>query len=120
MKLRDLFESQPEKVHTKEIKAIAESLKRVHNPRLRKYAEEMQQVINATAFLPLTAYEFYGDYWHGNPSIFGGGLIDRYRKTLRREARIINMGYNIISVWETDFESVINNNMKKARNENGI
>lgn len=67
-----------------------------------------------------TIYEFYGDYWHGNPSVFGGGLIDRYHKTLRREARIINMGYNIISVWETDFESVINNNMKKARNENGI
>lgn len=60
-----------------------------------------------------TVYEFYGDYWHGNPKRFP--IIDEvnrsckikyselYKKTIDREELIKSLGYNVISMWESDF-----------------
>lgn len=57
-------------------------------------------------------YEFYGDYWHGNPNIYNPNHINRnnkksfgllYTETIYRENTLRNMGYNVISIWENDF-----------------
>jgi hypothetical protein len=59
-----------------------------------------------------TVYEFYGDYWHGNPLIYDPTEINKtknmtfgdcYKHTLEREKFIINLGYNLIVMWETDW-----------------
>lgn len=58
-----------------------------------------------------TVYEFHGDFWHGNPDIFSPEdihpiieepYVDLYRKTIDRDQRIRNLGYNLIVKWETD------------------
>lgn len=58
-----------------------------------------------------TIYEFYGDFWHGNPKKyksnhpFIGGLTmgDIYKKTMDREQLFKDNGYSVVSVWESDF-----------------
>ncbi len=58
-----------------------------------------------------TIYEFHGDYWHGNPSIydpheetyFGKTFRELYEKTLEREKQIKDMGFNLITIWESDW-----------------
>lgn len=61
-----------------------------------------------------TVYEFYGDKWHGNlniynpedhcspcdPNITAGEL---YVKTVEREQRIKDYGFNLIVIWESEF-----------------
>ncbi|MGI0076974.1 MAG: DUF7487 domain-containing protein [Nitrosopumilaceae archaeon] len=56
-----------------------------------------------------TIYEFYGDYWHGNPikfesdiDIFTGiSAGELYQSTLKREEKIRLFGYNLITMWES-------------------
>ena len=59
-----------------------------------------------------TVYEFYGDYWHGNPEIYDRSNVNShnkktfgelYDKTIKREVLLINNGFNIVSIWENDF-----------------
>lgn len=61
-----------------------------------------------------TIYEFYGDYFHGNPKIYDPSMIneknkikfgDLYQSTLNRENMIIKAGYNIVSIWEHDWKN---------------
>lgn len=63
-------------------------------------------------------YEFYGDYWHGNPDIYDPNLINNvskksfkelYKETLDREQVFIRSGYKIISIWESEFKKMIKN-----------
>ena len=63
-----------------------------------------------------TVYEFYGDYWHGNPNIYKSNDINEgnkltfgelYRKTLEREAFLKKNNYKIISIWEQEFDKII-------------
>lgn len=58
-------------------------------------------------------YEFYGDYWHGNPEKYPREQINKsnfitfgelYDKTLLRESFLIAAGYKIISIWESEFD----------------
>jgi hypothetical protein len=66
------------------------------------------------AYDPLTntIYEFYGDYWHGNPKIFNPNDVNKnnnktfgelYNQTIIRELQLKNMGYKIISMWECNW-----------------
>lgn len=57
-------------------------------------------------------YEFYGDFWHGNPNKYNPEEINiknkqtfgcLYQKTLERESKLKNAGYNLITIWEDDF-----------------
>ncbi|MGI0075991.1 MAG: DUF7487 domain-containing protein [Nitrosopumilaceae archaeon] len=56
-----------------------------------------------------TIYEFYGDYYHGNPNIFESDYMtfmyktadELYQKTIKRENRIKTLGYNLVAIWET-------------------
>jgi len=59
-----------------------------------------------------TIYEFYGDFWHGNPKIYNQNKINKankksfgelYNKTMERENKLLYAGYNVISIWEHDW-----------------
>lgn len=63
-----------------------------------------------------TIYEFYGDFWHGNPEIYPADKINKvidlsfgelYKKTLDKENDIKKLGYNIVSIWENDWNKII-------------
>lgn len=62
-----------------------------------------------------TVYEFYGDYWHGNPLVFeqnqmntnnGKSFRDLYEITINRRNSIVSAGYHIIEIWESDWNSL--------------
>ena len=61
-----------------------------------------------------TAYEFHGDVWHGNPEIFSPEekchphnkewtAGELYEKTLLREQTIRDLGFNLVTIWESDW-----------------
>tara|TARA_R100000951_G_scaffold106264_1_gene100729 strand:+ start:1 stop:876 length:876 start_codon:yes stop_codon:yes gene_type:complete len=59
-----------------------------------------------------TVYEFNGDYWHGNPAVYDADDInkttkttfgDLYKKTLEKEDTLKRMGFNVVSIWEKDW-----------------
>jgi G:T-mismatch repair DNA endonuclease (very short patch repair protein) len=65
-------------------------------------------------------YEFLGDFWHGNPKKFKSFEFnkttnctfgDLYQKTLEREQQIKDLGYNLVVMWEYDWNK-INNSIK--------
>ena len=60
-----------------------------------------------------TVYEFYGDFWHGNPIKYSPHEINVISKktfgelheaTLSKEKMLIRAGYNVISIWESDWK----------------
>jgi len=62
-----------------------------------------------------TVYEFYGDYFHGNPKIYKAGDENKtnhmlfgelYRRTLEKEKLIKDSGYKLITMWESDFKQI--------------
>ena len=72
---------------------------------------------NVDAFDPITntIYEFYGDYWHGNPIRFSAhdlnlstkkSFNELYQKTLDREKVLKQAGYNLITIWENDWNKI--------------
>jgi len=59
-----------------------------------------------------TIYEFYGDYWHGNPKVFDTQLYNKrtkctmgelYQRTVDRRSYLESKGYTVIEIWESDF-----------------
>lgn len=78
------------------------------------------KIFKVDAYNPITntIYEFYGDFWHGNPKVFDLDEINRanhksygklYSKTIERENKIKKDGYNLIIIWENDWkQSLIN------------
>lgn len=60
-----------------------------------------------------TIYEFYGDFWHGNPNVYKKSDInclnkktfgELYSNTIKREGILTKAGYKIVSIWEDDFK----------------
>ena len=64
-----------------------------------------------------TVYEFHGDIWHGNPTIYkeedfchpystctAGEL---YQKTMEKEKNIKELGYNLVTIWESEFNKLL-------------
>lgn len=56
-----------------------------------------------------TIYEFYGDYWHGNPKRFDGKDMNKhikitfgelYEKTMKKEKLLMEAGYKLVTQWE--------------------
>jgi hypothetical protein len=75
-----------------------------------------------------TIYEFYGDFWHGNPKIYNesefNNVINKtfgelYKKTINRESFIKSHNYNLIFIWESEFKKNIKND-KNIRNRTNI
>jgi len=60
-----------------------------------------------------TIYEFYGDYWHGNPNVYNQDkecfpnktFGDFYKRTIEREELIKKWGYSLVTIWESDYDS---------------
>lgn len=59
-----------------------------------------------------TIFEFYGDFWHGNPAIYNANDMNKavkqtfgylYAKTIAKEKVLKDAGYNLIYIWQTDF-----------------
>lgn len=76
-----------------------------------------KKICNVDAFDPTTntVYEFYGDYWHGNPKLYKPEDINKrskvsfgelYNNTMIREKFIKEAGYNLVSIWESDFNLI--------------
>jgi len=60
-------------------------------------------------------YEFYGDLWHGNPNRYNPNDIckmtkktfgEMFTKTMKREEELKNAGYQIKTIWETDYRKI--------------
>lgn len=60
-------------------------------------------------------WEFDGDYYHGNPKMYPrDGLFphskngitfgDMFNKTVRKKEKLASLGYNIISIWESEWK----------------
>ena len=61
-------------------------------------------------------WEFYGDFWHGNPNKYNGQEIncinkrsfnDLYSATLKKEKMLHKHGYKVISIWESDWNNYV-------------
>lgn len=59
-----------------------------------------------------TIYEFYGDYWHGNPALYSSNEVNAnnhktfgelYAKTIEKEKVLKDAGFILVSIWESDF-----------------
>lgn len=59
-----------------------------------------------------TIYEFNGDFWHGNPDkykkddinpISGKSFGYLLSKTIEKENKLKKLGYNFISIWESEY-----------------
>jgi hypothetical protein len=62
-----------------------------------------------------TVYEFLGDYWHGNPSVFPPTQMNKnakrthgelYARTMRK-MNLIAQEYNLIYIWEQDWKKML-------------
>ncbi len=62
-----------------------------------------------------TIYEFHGDYWHGNPEVYESEEWNRskkrymgqiYQDTIEREEKIKKLGYNLVVMWEHDWNKI--------------
>lgn len=64
-----------------------------------------------------TVYEFYGDQWHGNPTLYQPSDMchpfnrritagELYAATTAREQQIERLGYAIISIWEHEYHAI--------------
>jgi hypothetical protein len=59
-----------------------------------------------------TVYEFHGDFWHGNLSVYKKSrrmftnqtIDDANRATRKREKALLKAGYRVVYVWENDFK----------------
>jgi hypothetical protein len=74
-----------------------------------------------------TIYEFHGDYWHGNPDVYGPDYINKikqtpmselYAATKSKEQIIKNLGHNLVVMWESEWDNINKNNKKKEDNGN--
>lgn len=65
-----------------------------------------------------TVYEFWGDYWHGNPIKFnasdkntkcGKTFEELYKSTMEKIKLIKNAGFELVEIWESDYNSIKKN-----------
>lgn len=72
---------------------------------LRRWADGFDLYTN-------TVYLFHGDYWHGNPNKFESDTVNKtigksfgelFEETLRTEKMIRDAGYNLVTIWESDW-----------------
>lgn len=87
----------------------------VNHRQVKIKIDEKRRAFRVDGFDPKTntIYEFYGDYWHGNPMKFPAERFnfgahktygELYQKTLEREKLLRQTGYNIISIWESEWK----------------
>lgn len=66
----------------------------------------------------MTAYEYNGDWWHGNPKYYDPDDVhpmcketygELYRKTKEKEEALKRAGFEIVSVWESEWKIIKKN-----------
>lgn len=71
-------------------------------------------VVDGYDYKTNTVYEFYGDYWHGNPLVFDPEQVNTsvdkkfkelYNNTMLREQVLKNLGYQLVTIWESEFNA---------------
>lgn len=76
------------------------------------YIDKKRYNVDAFVQETKTIYEFYGDYWHGNPNVFDADHLhpDRkisfgeiYENTIKRANKLQTAGFNLIYIWEHDW-----------------
>lgn len=78
-----------------------------------------------------TVYEFHGSYFHGDPTMFEDDdrphpykkqltAKELYNQTIERENDLIDAGYNLVTMWESEFRQIIedDNTCQKRRDSN--
>lgn len=64
-----------------------------------------------------TVYEFHGDFWHGNPTLFHHQKVNKvssqtfgklFKNTLHKEFLLQKLGYNYKCIWEHQWDRAIN------------
>lgn len=75
------------------------------------------RIFNVDGFINQTIYEYYGDFWHGNPKRFDPTEVhprthltmhEHYTQTMEREQELRNAGYVVITMWESDWQTLRN------------
>lgn len=83
----------------------------------REYSLPEYKKIQVDAYDPTThtIYQFHGDYWHGNIDKFDRNEFNKrtnmtmgelYDKTLEKDQRLRDFGYNLIVMWENDWRKI--------------
>lgn len=58
-------------------------------------------------------YEYWGDYWHGNPDRYDKDYLNPHCKCtmgelfnlyLQKKSKILDSGYKLIEIWENDYK----------------
>ena len=102
---------------------------KVNHPLLQTEFQIPNTKYYADAFDPNTntIYEFYGDYWHGNPKRYAPHIVnintkctmgELYERTMLRKNKCIELGYKYIEIWEsqwTKFKSIIRERQRITR-----
>jgi hypothetical protein len=62
-----------------------------------------------------TIYEYYGDFFHGNPLVYDSNTFNKklnktfgelYDKTIKKENSLKEAGFNLITKWENDYKKI--------------
>ena len=62
-----------------------------------------------------TIYEFHGDFWHGNPSIYDKDQLnpinkktfgELYQRTIKKEEHLKQLGYTVVVMWESKWNKI--------------
>jgi protein-arginine kinase activator protein McsA len=70
-----------------------------------------------------TIYEFLGDFWHGNPNVYNHTDLNKvakktygelYNLTISRFDMLKKAGYNIMFIWEMDWDQMHNEIKRSA------
>lgn len=68
--------------------------------------------------------EVYGDYWHGNPKIYGLGKKElneiqstNIKRDRRRNAHLSKMGFSVYIIWESDIKKDVDYHMGMIIND---
>jgi len=76
--------------------------------------------IDGLNYETMTAHEFYGDYWHGNPNTIHKSpkLAElSYRMTMERETILKLLGIKVIPMWKDVWKYDVNNFTDGYRDE---
>lgn len=71
------------------------------------------KLVKVDGFHDGVVYEFWGDFWHGNPSVFSNTEMNPktkttygqlYSDTQAKRALILSAGYQLVETWESDWK----------------
>ena len=85
-----------------------------NNPNIIKEYKIAKKFVDGFDPSTNTIYEFYGDYWHGNPQKFPSDqynpsckvtMGELYNRTVKRAEFLKSLGYSLVEIWESDWMS---------------